>query len=166
MNRRLQIVNLVGVLALSLLCVAQWWRDRNLNLDVNRLESLRQTHEQKITEQDGHLRGLSADLAGFKERFSAAQEELKETRLRSEAAERERDALADEAARLKASLTNWMDAVAVRDERLKEANERIRDLAGQVNDSIRKFNELATNYNGLVARVKAQQSAQTNAPSQ
>jgi chromosome segregation ATPase len=152
------------VVALLLLCVAQWWRDRYLNLDVNRLEGLRQAHEQKITEQDRTLRGLSADLAGFKEHFSAVQAELQETRARAEAAEKERDALADETARLKQNLTNWVDAVAVRDERLKEANERIRELAGQLNDSIKKFNELATNYNGLVTQVKAQQAAQTNTP--
>ncbi len=50
---------------------------------------------------------------------------------------------------LKAAITNWTNAVAVRDERMKEANARIKQLAADLNTSIRKYNELATNRNAV-----------------
>jgi hypothetical protein len=52
--------------------------------------------------------------------------------------------------RLKAAITNWANAVVVRDERMKEANTRIEQLADDLNASIRKYNELATNRNAAV----------------
>ncbi len=40
--------------------------------------------------------------------------------------------------------------MALRDERMKEANARIEQLAADLNASIRKYNELVTNYNAVV----------------
>lgn len=51
---------------------------------------------------------------------------------------------------LKGAITNWANAVALRDERMKEANARIEQLAADLNASIRKYNELVTNYNAVV----------------
>ena len=54
---------------------------------------------------------------------------------------------------LRGAITNWTNAVALRDERMKEANTRIEELAADLNASIRKYNDLVTNYNALVKSV-------------
>jgi chromosome segregation ATPase len=146
----LHYINLIGVLALAALCVAQWQRDRKLNLEVSRLENVRLDHEAKIAEQEQAMRGLNADLAQFKDRFTKSGSELNDTRQKLRASKRELLQLASERDQLKTSVTNWANAVAARDERLNEANAEIRRLAEELNASIRKFNELATNHNAVV----------------
>jgi ABC-type transporter Mla subunit MlaD len=53
---------------------------------------------------------------------------------------------------LKASITNWSAAVAARDENLRQLNEQLQETSKRLNDSVLKFNELATNYNASVHR--------------
>lgn len=148
--KRLHYVNLAGVLALGALCVAQWQHDRRLNLELNRGEKVRLDQSARLEEQDRTARGLNADLAQFKEQFARSGNELHELRQKLRAAEGEVRQLARERDQLKSSVTNWAEAVAARDERLREAAEQIRTLADDLNASIRRFNELATNYNALV----------------
>ena len=151
--KRLQYVNLVGVLALAALCVVQWQRDRNLNLEVNRLEQMRLDQGSKLAEQERAMRGLNSDLAEFKEQFTKAQTELNDARQKIRAAERDGRQLTTERDQLKTSVTNWAAAVATRDDRLKEAGTQIRRLGYELNSSIRKFNELATSHNAVVKNL-------------
>jgi chromosome segregation ATPase len=148
--KRLQYFNLLGVLALVLLCVAQWQHNRQLNLEVNRLEKVRLDHEAKLVEQEQTMRGLNADLAQFKEEFTKSRSELSDARQKLGTAERGALQVTIDSDQLKSSITNWAAAVAARDERLKEANAQIRRLAGELNSSARQFNALATNYNAVV----------------
>jgi len=153
MNRKLQFVNLFGVLALAALCVVQWRQNRTLNLGLNDLEKVRQAQDQKLTEQDKTVRGLTDDLARFKEQFTSAKGELTETRERLSVAERTATQISTERDQLQTSLTNWMNAVTERDTKLKEANERITELVGHLNVSVEKFNTLVTNYNNVVKEL-------------
>ncbi len=150
--KRLGWINLLGVLALAALCAVQWQRDRRLNLEVNRLEQVRQAQEEKISEQQKASSGLAADLAGFKEQFKKAHADANETRTALRKVEQENAQLTREREQLKASVTNWAAAVTARDESLREANERLRDTTLRLNESILKFNDLATNYNASVQR--------------
>lgn len=152
MNHKLQFVNLFGVIALAALCVMQWRQNRQLNLGAIDLEKTRQTQEHKLTEQDKALRGLTDDLARFKEQFARAKSELTETREKLGAAERALTKVSAERDQLQVNLTNWMNAVTERDARLKEANERINEVVGKLNESVVKFNHLVTNHNDIVAR--------------
>jgi chromosome segregation ATPase len=161
----IQYVNLLGVLVLGALCVAQWQRDRRMNLEVNRLEKARIDHQSMLAEQEQLIQGLNMDLAQFKEEMAKVQTELNETRQKLRVAEREARQLTAERDQLKTSITNWVAAVNARDERLKEANKEIGRLAGELNGSIAKFNELATNYNATVKdlnelRARLAQSSQ------
>jgi DNA recombination protein RmuC len=148
----LQWINLFGVLALAALCVVQWQRDRKLNLQFNALEKVRQSQEQKIAEQERTARGLTDDLAQLKTQFQSTHTELTEARTTLGKLDRENVQLQSERDQLKASVTNWSQAVKKRDARLREANDQLRDLSTRLNDSIVKFNELATNYNASVKR--------------
>ena len=163
MSSRFQYVNLAGVLALAILCVIQWNQDRALNLNVNRLEKARIENEQTISEQQKTLAGLNSDLAMFKDQLTGARTELSETHEKLRKVEAENSRLTRERDELRESLTNWMNAVEVRDERLKEANASIQDLADRLNASIQKYNELATNYNSVVKDLNETRQSSTNA---
>ena len=149
----LHYVNLFGVVALAVLCVAQWHRDRELNLEVNRMEKVRFDHESKLAEQQQTLSGLNADLVEFKEQFATNQAELAKARQQLRTGERETRQLTGERDQLKSSVTNWAAAVTSRDQQLNEANGQVRKLANELNASIRKFNELGTNHNSIVKEL-------------
>ena len=148
--KRLACLNLLGALALAVLCVAQWQRDRRLNLEINRLEKIHFEQAAGMTEQETIIRGTTADFAQFKEQFARAQTDLVEARQKLHAAERDTRQLAAERDQLKTSVTNWATAVTARDERLKDAGVQIRRLTDELNASIRKFNDLATSHNAVV----------------
>jgi chromosome segregation ATPase len=152
MNRKLQFVNLFGVGALTVLCVMQWRQNRQLNLGLNDLEKIRQAQEQKLAEQEKTVRGLTDDLARFKEQFTSAKGELADTKERLNVAERTVSQVGAARDQLQISLTNWMNAVTERDAKLKEANERIAEVVVRLNESVGKFNDLVTNHNDVVTR--------------
>lgn len=150
--KRLTWINLFGVLALAVLCVVQWQRNRQLNLEFNQLEKARLAQEEELSEQQTTAKGLATDLAGIKEQFQRAHADATETRATLRKTEQESTQLARERDQLKASVTNWAAAVTARDESLRDLNERLRDIAARLNDSVQKFNDLATNYNASVKR--------------
>lgn len=152
MNRKLQIANLFGVVALVALCAVQWRQNRRLNLGRNDLEKVRQAQEQKITEQEKALRGTQDDLARFKEQFTTAKSGWTEVKQKLSEAEQGFAQVRGERDQLERTLTNWMNAVTERDAKLKAANEQLTEMGRQLNESIQKFNQLVTNHNDIVAR--------------
>jgi chromosome segregation ATPase len=150
MNGRLKYMNLFGVLALAALCIAQWQRDRRLNLEVGRLDQMRLQQGAKIDEQAGLLKGLNEDLGQLKTSLGIEQSLRSQAEQKVVSTENANLQLGLERDQLKAAITNWANAVALRDERMKEANTRIEQLAADLNTSIRKYNELVTNRNAAV----------------
>ena len=150
MNGRLKYMNLFGALALAALCIAQWQRDRRLNLEVGRLDQVRLQQGAKIDEQAGLLKGLNEDLGQLKTSLGIEQSLRSQAEQKVVSTENANLQLGLERDQLKAAITNWANAVALRDERMKEANTRIEQLAADLNTSIRKYNELVTNRNAAV----------------
>ena len=110
--KKLQWVNLVGVLALAVLCIAQWQRDRRMNLELRALEKARHAQDEKIAEQEKNARGLSEDLSHFKQKFQDANTDLSAARESLRTLTKEKTQLANERDQLKTSVTNWAAAVA------------------------------------------------------
>jgi len=166
MNRRLQFLNLFGVLMLAGLCVVQWQSNRQLNLEANQLEKTRQAQQQKISEQEATARGLTEDLTRFKEQVKAQHDDLDDAKKKLRETESAVAGLTAERNELRESVTNWSNAVAQRDALAKEANNRILDLSTNLNASIQKYNELTTNYNSVVQQLNEARtkSAATNSP--
>jgi chromosome segregation ATPase len=150
MNGQLKYLNLFGVLALAALCIAQWQRDRRLNLEIGHLEQVRLQQGAKIDEQASLLKGLNEDLGQLKTSLGNEQTLRSQAEQKVLSSESTNEQLILERDQLKAAITNWADAVAVRDQRMKEANTRIEQLAADLNASIRKYNELVTNRNAAV----------------
>jgi chromosome segregation ATPase len=164
MNRRLQYFNLIGVLALAALCVFQWRMNRRLNLQINRLEKTGISQTAQFNEQSKKLKGTSEDLETFREQLTRANVNLKEQTNKSASNETKIEKLTAERDELKNNLSKWTNAVVERDQRLKENNAQIQKLADDLNNAVKKYNQLATNYNAVVKDLNALrgQSTQTN----
>ena len=155
MNRALAVINLLGVLALTGLCVLQWRVNRTLNLDVNRLVQINQLQAAHLEEQTRDLRGLTADLDRFRAQIAATTHSQKDD------AEKELSRQRDQ---LGASITAWTAAVAARDRHITEANDRIRELSAQLNTTAAKYNVLVATHNALVRQVNEERAAETGKP--
>jgi uncharacterized coiled-coil DUF342 family protein len=153
MNRALTWINLFGVAALAALCVLQWRTNRSLNLEINALQKSGQAQASALAEQDKNLKGLAADLDGFREQVVRAHREARVTAEKLHASERLVAELTAERDQLKDSVVTWSAAVKVRDDRISEANERIRDVGRRLEDAVRKFNDLAVRYNDTVRQL-------------
>lgn len=158
MNRFLQYANLIGVTALAILCVIQWSANRRVNLEASTLEKTRLDLTAKVAEHEKTIKGQASDLDTFREQLSLATTSLKETETKLTKAGRENIQLETEREQLKSSITNWAAAVTARDERIKEANDRLKQLGEDLNASIRKFNELAETHGKLVKDWNDQQA--------
>lgn len=150
MNSFLQYFNLAGVLAMAALCALQWRVNREANLETIKLERTRQEQAARIQETDQQVKGYQADLEGFRKHITSASLGANEARsnltrlqLTSRQLETERD-------QLKRSVTNWANAVAARDARLKDVGEQLKSLAANRNDAVVRYNELAEKFNGVV----------------
>jgi septal ring factor EnvC (AmiA/AmiB activator) len=135
MNRLIQNLNLLGIIALAVLLAAQWQTNSQLNHDVDQLNRTRIKQTAKIAEQDMTLKQTSADLDDSRERLSISESALQETKAKLAAMTSERD-------QLKANLQKWTAAVAARDVALQK-------LSTERNDAIQRFNDLVTKYNAL-----------------
>jgi len=150
--KALHVFNFIGVLALAALCVLQWRDNRALNHEVIRLEEARIASEQTLREQRLAITGLTEDRDEFRERFKAATVEAAKTRQDLQDREQQVEQLTAEREQLRESVTNWAAAVKQRDTLISNANERIRTMVEELNASVARFNELATNHNDLVTR--------------
>ena len=155
MNVKLNWFNLIGVVALTVLCVIQWQHDRRLNLELNRSERSQMEQAAKLAEETRALDGVTQDLSQLKGSLAEKQAALLQSVRDQQRSNRSNLVLAAECARLKAAITNWSDTVNLQNSRIGEANARIEQLAADLNASILKFNELVTNYNAVAGELNA-----------
>lgn len=159
MKNALITLNLVGVLGLGVLCVAQWRMDRRLNAELERLEAVRAEQAQQLAGRDKTINGHVADLASLREHITRLTGELKEIEGRSRGTERELGQVTSEREQLREAVKRWSLAVDARDEQMRAANLQIQELANRLNDTVLKFNELATNYNASVGLLNERTAA-------
>lgn len=157
--RILSFINLAGLLAVGVLCAAQWQGNRQLNQEIQRLEALRIDQASKLDERDKTISGQAQDLKLLGERLTELTDELKtaEGELRLERAQSSDRARQIE--ELKENVSMWADAVAVRDERIESDREQIVEMAARTNDTVAKYNELAERYSENVALLNERTEA-------
>ena len=165
MNRALQVLNFLGVVALALLCGVQWRINRRLNLEVDRLERIRLEQVSQLTERDSTIKGYVVDLDDFRTRLTLAESQLKDLDEKLRVMTRERNQMATEVGtlaaqrdQLKASLAQWRAAVAERDAALKLSGEQLHKLTADRNEAVVKFNDLAEKYNAIVKELEKARS--------
>lgn len=143
MNRLLQWANLVGVLALAVLCAVQWSVNRRLNLSTMALERTRMAEEAQIAQQAKTIADQAADLDEFRSRVQLSEEALADAETKLQKLQGERDQLAG-------ALGKWKAAVAQRDAVIKQAAAEIQKAIDDRDAAIKQFNDLATKYNAMV----------------
>lgn len=158
MNRALGWINLVGVLSLSGLCVAQWQTNRGLNHEVAALGKLRLAHEEALAAQERDLKGAQADLERFREQVTLSAKRARESQETAKELESQVPRLTAERDRLQQAMNQWTAAVKLRDTRLFEAEEQIQRLATERNSVVERFNDLAARHEKLVAEVNAERA--------
>jgi len=151
MKRRLELVNLVGVLALALLCVVQWRNNRALNLEISRLQKAGIERASKLADHEKTIAGQNADLDTFRAQLIERNDTLKTNDAELANLRQETQQLRSESEQLKNSIKTWSAAVHERDTRLKEASSELQRLANERDTTIQKFNDLATKHNAIVA---------------
>jgi chromosome segregation ATPase len=153
MNRHLEKLNLLGVIILAVLCVAQWRINRDANVQLQ--SALKQNHEQskKIADQQKTIQATGADLEFFRTQLTAAKSSEKSLEKKLTDSERTTLQLTDETAALKTAITNWAAAVDTRDHQLRQAATNIQNLVQSRDDAIEKYNALAKRQNDLVAEI-------------
>ena len=132
MNRFLSIFNCLGVGVLAVLCAVQWQANSRLENNVEQLDKTRIEQSAKIAQQESTLKDDAADLEDLRQRLSMSESELKTA--------------VTQAGQLNTALDKWKAA-------LKQAGEQIQKLAGERNQAIQKFNDLADKYNSLVKQM-------------
>jgi chromosome segregation ATPase len=159
MTRLLQFINLAGVLALAVLCVAQWQSNRQFNMEISRLEAIRLDQARKLDARDTTISGQARDLESLREHLTRLTGELKDAEGKRALAEREAARLSMERDQLKESVTNWVAAVKARDERIRENQNQLQEIAGRLSETVLEYNELATNFNASVQMLDARTAA-------
>jgi uncharacterized coiled-coil DUF342 family protein len=168
MNRALQYLNLLGVLALAVLCAVQWRANRAVNLEASGLERVRLDQAAKLTDLEKSFKGQAADLDSFREQLGKTHESLRTAEAKVVTLERDARQIAAERDQLKAAVEKWADAVATRDARLADLDGQLRKLVTDRNDAVKKYNELAEQYNTVVKDLNEARALlsrfRTNAP--
>lgn len=155
MNRALQYANLLGVVVLAAVCVAQWQAQRRLRLQLNEAEKTTLQQRAKLEEQTKALKSQGEDLEELRKQVSKRSTELRETSEQLIAAESQRLQLGRERDQLQTIVGEWKQAVRLRDERIEEANTRIGEMARRANEAVEKYNGLAKDYNQMVEKLNA-----------
>ena len=72
MNRPMQAINFLGVLALAVLCAVQWRIDGNLHTQVNDLEMANLDLTSQVAQRDERIKQDADDLDDFRRRLTLA----------------------------------------------------------------------------------------------
>jgi chromosome segregation ATPase len=144
-SRTLQVLNLLGVLAMAGLCVVQWQTNSRLGEDVTNLELTRRQLTAHIAEQDQRIAEDAADLDDFRQRLMLAESEMKDLQAKLTTVTMQRD-------QLKAAVDAYAAAVAERDKAIALQSADIKKLITERDQLAAQYNDLAKKFNAEAAQ--------------
>ena len=150
MNRKLNILNFLGIVALAVLCGFQWKKTRDLHTHSVSQEIAIRDLEKRLADREQALKLTQTDLEEFRQKLISTHESLKKEETLTQKLRSNVEQLDLEREELKNAVTKWAEAVRVRDDRLKELSEKLNTLAEERNATVAKYNELATKHNETV----------------
>ena len=139
--RTLPIINAIGCLALTIIVIAQWRKERVADGNLTALRSELATAKTQAAGEAAHRAALERDIVVLKETIAATQQAAES----SAHALTEKDALA---IRLQAELDAARAQVTAWEAALKERDDRIRSLDADLAATRKRLDE-------AVARLKA-----------
>jgi multidrug efflux pump subunit AcrA (membrane-fusion protein) len=149
MNRVLTFANLIGVLALAGLCFFQWHTGSAMGEENYRLTKSEYGLTEKVSDQQKSLSEDASELQNLRDQLSAAQASAKADEAKLASATEENKQLAAQRTQLKASLDQWVSAVAARDAAIKQAGAQVQKISTERNEVQLRLNDLITKYNQL-----------------
>ncbi len=149
MNRILTGVNLCGVLGLAVLCWFQWQTNSRLAFETDRIQRDRYDRIAKMAEQEKSLSDDAGQLDDLHNRLSTTQANLQATEEKLRAADHQTELLTVQRDQLKASLDQWVNAVAARDALIEQEGDQIKRLAADRHDAEQRLNDVTLRYNSL-----------------
>jgi predicted nucleic acid-binding Zn-ribbon protein len=166
--------NLLVALALGLcaLCAYQWYAQTRQRNQVDSLNRLVYGKALAIRDYTNSISALNHQVAQMDARITELKETLKTNRARVDLQAREIDTLKMNGEALTNTVSQYKEAVAALESKLKDAydgikkqNDALKELVSQrdefvrkYNDSIKERNDLVAKYNDLVDQVKQAQS--------
>ena len=154
MNRIIGYLNLAGILAMALLCTRQWVTNSRLAASLTAAQIEMENQRAKIMTQENTLRENAADLNDLHQRLSLSESELIQTQLTLRKAAAERDLLQQRSDQLLAAVNQRDDVLKKQTEVLTVQANSIHQLQRDRDQTIVKFNDLATKYNAIIGAQK------------
>ena len=139
---RLTWINGVGVIALAVLCVAQWADARRVRLELDATLSDRDAIVGELATARQSVEDQASDIDRFRQTIN-------DLRTRLETAE----AGAASGEGMDQALDEWKRAVEERDARLVEYEQTLDQLVADMEERTQAYNSLAEQYNELVAEL-------------
>lgn len=155
----LSFINLAGMLALAVLCAAQWQGNRLLNHEINRLEGIRIDQVDQLQRRDSAIAGHLEDIETLKAKVLQLTDALRTTEGELRVEQQRTAQLESERDQLRISVQEWALAVETRDERIAENHLQIQELAQLQNEAVNRYNTLASDHNEAVKLLNERTSA-------
>jgi chromosome segregation ATPase len=157
MNRFVQAVNLLGVLALAALCAVQWRVDGQLHSQINDLEKTNQDLTSQVAQRDERIRQDADDLDDFRRRLTLAESQLADQErkltalsLQCQQLTADRTDLLKQRDQLVAALQTWKAAVTERDDAIRRIGDELKTTGANRDQIVAKYNDLVNQYNAVV----------------
>lgn len=149
---KLTWINGVGVIALAVLCVAQWADSRRIRTELDGALSDRDAIAGELATARQSVEDQASDIDRFRETIN-------DLRARLEKAE----AGAASGEGMDQALDEWKRAVEERDARLAEYEQTLNQLAADMEERTKAYNGLADQYNELVEELDERTRAYNDA---
>ena len=112
MSRWIQILNIIGVLALAILCILQRRTNSRYARANDRLNETSYNQANKIADQDKTIKDDEANLDDLRRRLTESSLKLNDTQAKLAGVSAERDQVTAQRDQLKAEMDKWVAAVA------------------------------------------------------
>ncbi len=157
MKTFLQNLLITFALALCVLIAIQWHRESNLRDEADKLAEAARKDQQAMESLRADLKRTSDELA----RVEAVRKQLAEagssSRIELERITRELKRAETELQRLARELAPHKTALLQANENITTQNETLKNLAGERDAAVAKFNQLVEDHNALVKQWNVQQ---------
>ncbi len=157
--RSLSFINFTGVLVLVILCAAQWQNNRQYNHEINRLESIRISQAELLSERNAAIKQHLEDTRVLKSQILELTDSLRTTEGQFRLETQKVAQLEIERNQLRENIEEWAAAVENRDLRIAENQEQIQELAQLQNEAVRQYNALAEDCNEVVKLLNERTAA-------
>lgn len=141
-SRILPILNLIGCILVTGVIVAQWRKEKDLGERVNSISTELRSSREQTAEAEKRALALEGDVAQLKESIEAtAAARLLAEEEAAKIATEHNQKMAEFTTAATEQVKTWQDAIATRDEKIKELNATLSATRSRLDNAIAKLKE-------------------------